>query len=184
MKRSSNIWLPYSNTTVYSPFHGFIWDQHIDQLPVGLLVQLVEHCNGIAEVMGSNPVQAWIFFRPSFQYYLSSVHYCEDRFHSQLCVLSAIQAKVFFQFKHSLMIIVRPSESCTLRWDSMKTSHITEEYWTVLIIAQRGQTCKVGIIVFLPVFTRHSAESVAFFFLELKSGLKIEKWVTGDIICN
>ena len=25
--------------------------------------QSVEHCNGIAEVMGSNPVQAWIFFR-------------------------------------------------------------------------------------------------------------------------
>ena len=25
---------------------------------VGLLAQLVEHCTGIAEVMGSNPVQA------------------------------------------------------------------------------------------------------------------------------
>ena len=47
--------------TVYSPLHGFIWNQHIDQLPVGLLAQLVEHCTGIAEVMGSNPVQAWIF---------------------------------------------------------------------------------------------------------------------------
>ena len=31
------------------------------QLPVGLLAQLVERCTGIAEVMGSNPVQAWIF---------------------------------------------------------------------------------------------------------------------------
>ena len=29
-----------------------------DQLPVGLTAQLVEHCTGIAEVMGSNPVQA------------------------------------------------------------------------------------------------------------------------------
>ena len=44
--------------TVYSPLHRFIWNQHIDQLPVGLLAQLVEHCTGIAEVMGSNPVQA------------------------------------------------------------------------------------------------------------------------------
>ena len=34
-----------------------------DQLPVGLIAQLVEHCTGIAEVMGSNPVQARIFFR-------------------------------------------------------------------------------------------------------------------------
>ena len=28
------------------------------QLPVGLIAQLLEHCTGIAEVMGSNPVQA------------------------------------------------------------------------------------------------------------------------------
>ena len=32
--------------------------QFIDQLPVGLLAQLVERCTGIAEVMGSNPVRA------------------------------------------------------------------------------------------------------------------------------
>ena len=44
----------------------FIWDQHIDQLPIGLLAQLVEHCTGFAEVMGSNPVQAWIFFQAFF----------------------------------------------------------------------------------------------------------------------
>ena len=45
-------------TAVYSPLHEFIWNQHSDQLPVGLLAQLVEHCTGIAEVMGSNPLQA------------------------------------------------------------------------------------------------------------------------------
>ena len=62
------------------------------------------------------------------------------------------------------MILIRPSESFTLRWDSMKTSQITEEYGTVLIIAQGGQTSLQGwAIVFLPVFTCHSAESVAFF---------------------
>ena len=42
----------------YSSLHGFIWNQQNDQLPVGLLAQSVEHCTGIAEVMGSNPVQA------------------------------------------------------------------------------------------------------------------------------
>ena len=36
--------------------------QH-DQLPVGLIAQSVAHCTGIAAVMGSNPVQARIFFR-------------------------------------------------------------------------------------------------------------------------
>ena len=77
---SSNIWLSYV-PAVYSPLHGFIWDRHSDRLPVGLLAQLVEHCTIIAEVMGSNPVQAWIFFRPSFTYGLSSVHNCEDHSH-------------------------------------------------------------------------------------------------------
>ena len=33
-----------------------------------------------SEIMGSNPVQALIFFRPYFHYCSSSVHYCEDRF--------------------------------------------------------------------------------------------------------
>ena len=36
---------------------------------------------GIVEVMGSNPVQAWIFFRPYFHCCLRIVHYYEDRFH-------------------------------------------------------------------------------------------------------
>ena len=35
----------------------YITNSHNDQLPVGLIAQLVEHCTGIAEVMGSNPVQ-------------------------------------------------------------------------------------------------------------------------------
>ena len=33
------------------------------QLPLGLIAQLVEHYTGIAEVMGSNPVQAWCFLQ-------------------------------------------------------------------------------------------------------------------------
>ena len=68
--------------TVYSSLHGFICNQHHDQLPVGLLAHLVERCTGIAEVMGSNPVQAWIFFRPCFHHCPSSAHYCADHFHS------------------------------------------------------------------------------------------------------
>ena len=34
-----------------------------DQLPVGLIAHLAEYCTGITEVMGTNPVQVWIFFR-------------------------------------------------------------------------------------------------------------------------
>ena len=43
---------------IIHPLEGFIWTQHIIQLPVGLLAQLVERCTGIAKVMGSNPVRA------------------------------------------------------------------------------------------------------------------------------
>ena len=49
-------------TVIYSSLHGFTLNQHNDQLPVGLLAQLVKHCTGIAKVMNSSPVQAWFFF--------------------------------------------------------------------------------------------------------------------------
>ena len=45
--------------------------------------RLLEHCTGIAEVMGSNPVHAWIVFRSYFHYCSSSAHYCDHHFHSQ-----------------------------------------------------------------------------------------------------
>ena len=41
----------------YFTFYGYITSSQCDQLPDGLIAQLVEHCTGIAEVMGSNPVQ-------------------------------------------------------------------------------------------------------------------------------
>ena len=45
-------------TAVFSPLHGFIWNQYNNQFQVALLAQLVERCTGIAEVMGSNSVEA------------------------------------------------------------------------------------------------------------------------------
>ena len=38
-------------------FYGYITNLQSDQLPDGLIAQSVEHCTGIAEVMGSNPVR-------------------------------------------------------------------------------------------------------------------------------
>ena len=36
----------------------------LTSLPMcGFIAQLVQHCNGIAEVTGSNPLEALIFFR-------------------------------------------------------------------------------------------------------------------------
>ena len=58
--------------------HGHITNSQCDQLPVGLIAQLVEHCMGIVEVMDSNPVQAWIFFQASFSKLLKLRTNCED----------------------------------------------------------------------------------------------------------
>ena len=75
LHHSAHVWFSYIYNH-YSPLGRFIWIQHNNRLPVGLLVQLVERCTGLAEVMGSNPVRARIFFRPYFN--------CEDRFYSFL----------------------------------------------------------------------------------------------------
>ena len=48
----------HTSTVIYSSLHGFTTKQHNDQLPVGLLAQLLEYYTGIAEVMGSNLIQA------------------------------------------------------------------------------------------------------------------------------
>ena len=68
-----------------------------NELPVGLLAQLVKHCTSIAKVMGSNPVRAWIFFRPYYHYRSSSVHYCEDRFHIHVFICSS---NVLLSYNH------------------------------------------------------------------------------------
>ena len=80
-------------TVIYSPLHRFIWNQHYDQLPVGLLTQLVECCTGIAGVMGSNFIYTGLnFFWLYFHYFLSSVHNCEDR--SNICLFMRICGKI------------------------------------------------------------------------------------------
>jgi len=35
-----------------------ITNSQCDQLPAGLIAELIEHCDGIAEAMESNPAQA------------------------------------------------------------------------------------------------------------------------------
>ena len=51
----------YILITSSSSFHEFITNEFNYLLPAGWSAQLVERCTGIAEVNGSNPVQAWNF---------------------------------------------------------------------------------------------------------------------------
>ena len=66
-ERGSNIW-SFINSFAFYIIYWFITNSRCDQLLVGLISQLVEHCTSIAEVMGSNPVQAC----------LSCVYNCDD----------------------------------------------------------------------------------------------------------
>ena len=71
----------------------------------------------------------------------------------------------FCHFKHSLIILIKPSESFTLRGDSMKTGQITGEYGTVLIIAQRLSNflARLELLSFNSTSLYPSQCSVAFF---------------------
>ena len=80
----------------------YITNSQYDQLPVGLIAQLVEHCTGIAEVMGSNPVQAWIFFRLSFRNCLSCV--VTARIFLLFDLSSAVQIYVSYIYIHLFIL--------------------------------------------------------------------------------
>ena len=56
--------------THISTVSRLIIDPQNDQLLVGLIAQLVEHCTGITEV------RVWVSFRPEF--FRSSLHYCSS----------------------------------------------------------------------------------------------------------
>ena len=69
----------------------------LTSLPMcGFIAQLVEHRTGIAEVTGSNPVEALIFFfqASSFQLLKNWKIHCED--HSSLSSMTAVQIYELF----------------------------------------------------------------------------------------
>ena len=84
--------------------HGYITNSQYDQLPVGLIAQLVEHCIGIAQDMGSNPVQAWIFFRLSFRNCFSCV--VTARIFLLFDLSSAVQIYVSYIYIHLFILHV------------------------------------------------------------------------------
>ena len=90
--------------TSSSSFHGFITNQFNYLLPVGSLAWLVERCTGIAEVKGSNPVQAWIF--SGFLFATAKV--------------ASITAMISFHIINSCQTITRQSEQA--KWANLARS--------------------------------------------------------------
>ena len=67
---------------IWASLYGCVYK--LTSLPMcGFIAQLVEHGTGIAEVTGSNPVEALIFFRLLLSNCLNWKIYCDD--HSSLC---------------------------------------------------------------------------------------------------
>ena len=65
--------------TSFHSFHGNDMNSQLTSLPMcGFIAQLVEHRTGIAEVTGSNPVEALIFFQASLFQLLKLEIHCED----------------------------------------------------------------------------------------------------------
>ena len=87
--------------TSSSSFHRFITNQFNDMLSVGLLASLVECCTGIAEVKGSNPIQAWIFFRLSFCNCKSCVYNCYDLLSYKASLRSS---HIWFSYNHNFIM--------------------------------------------------------------------------------
>ena len=90
-------------TVIFSSLHGFIMNQHNDQLPIGLLAQLVEHCFGVAEVMDSNPIKA--FFQALFSLLLKQCSLLQRSLSNSripLLQIKVIIGRSFRQFRASL----------------------------------------------------------------------------------
>ena len=68
----------------------------LTSLPMcGFLAQLVEHRTGIAEVTGSNPVEALIFFRLLLSNCLNWKIYCDD--HTSLTFISVASTSIWIK---------------------------------------------------------------------------------------
>ena len=75
----------------------------LTSLPMcGFIAQLVEHRTGIAEVTGSNPVEALIFFRLLLSSCLNWKTHCED--HSSLSCKYIVNLPGFFAVFHNCLV--------------------------------------------------------------------------------
>ena len=77
----------------------------------GFIAQLVEHRTGIAEVMGSNPVEALIFFRLLLSNCLNWKIYCDDHTSLSLFVLLSLMQYISVSFQRGR---VTCDESCAI----------------------------------------------------------------------
>ena len=95
--RSSNIWIiSYMYILhIISLLTGRYELNKLTSLPMcGFIAQLVEHCTRIAEVMGSNPIKALIFFRLLSNCLNWKIH-CNDHSSLSLLILGLLHCTLY-----------------------------------------------------------------------------------------
>ena len=88
----------------------------------GFIAQLVEHRTGIAEVTGSNPVEALIFFRLLLSSCLNWKIHCED--HSSLSSMTAVQIYELFHISLHQRCLANSFPTETHWWNEEKLCNI------------------------------------------------------------
>ena len=73
----------------------------------GFIAQLVEHRTGIAEVTGSNPVEALIFFRLLLSNCLNWKIYCDD--HISLSLTITVTPIIYFYYVGKVCTDITPT---------------------------------------------------------------------------
>ena len=87
----------------FTPHRRYELDK-LTSLPMcGFIAQLVEHRTGIAEVTGSNPVEALIFFRLLLSNCLNWKINCDD--HSSLSSTTAVQIWIISYILHCISLL-------------------------------------------------------------------------------
>ena len=99
--RSSNIWISYINVHLIFSIYGINTNSQLTSSQLAWQLSWLERCTGIAEVMGSIPVQAWIFQVSSFQPLRLKHFHCDDL--HIIPSLSAVQ--IYVLIFHILMFI-------------------------------------------------------------------------------
>ena len=89
----------------------------------GFIAQLVEHRTGITEVMGSNPVEALIFFRLLLSNCLNWKIYCDD--HTSLSSHTAVQIWIISYIYHiPVKLVKRHAEDVRAEPHTLGNLHI------------------------------------------------------------
>ena len=129
-------------TVIFSSIHEFIWNQHDNQPPVGLLAQLVERWIGIAEVMDSIPVQAQSRSLPYF--FLHSSHIWFSHIYSHLCQsVNKLRAYIGINVRSFVMVAFQLT-SVFKKW----------QYWVKLVYNKEKKQQEKRYILFTIIFLR------------------------------